>query len=215
MREKCRGVVVVMAIGDILQVQHVYTVLGEVCRNVFYYEIGPSDTTSQLATPYANWFAANIAPEYQVFLADDNTHDRIIVDNLTNGLDFGEATTDLAGAVVGDPLPSFVALNVTLQRTSKLTRNGSKRFSGFVETALTQQNWTLPAGAVTAVNNICATSLSDSDFLGLGTTMDLNQVIVGRTKNASNVYELDLSKINNIGGILQNPIATSQRTRKA
>ena len=202
------------AVGDIIRVTHVYEVLGVQCRNVFFYEIDMSSTGLLDASEISNVFATEIAPEYAVFLDSDNEHKQVIVDNLTDGVDFHVRSTDIQGTVSGEGLASLIALNVTLPRVSKVTRNGSKRFSGFGENAIEEQDFVLPGTYTTAITNICLNYHSFVDYDGNGNDLNLAGVIVGRTKNASGVYELDLSKINRYGTPLINTKVTTQRTRK-
>lgn len=202
------------SIGDIIRVTHVYEVLGVQCRNVFFYEIDLGSTGLLDASEISNVFATDIAPEYATFLDSDNEHKQIIVDNLTDGVDFHVRSTDIQGTVPGEGLASLIALNVTLPRVSKVTRNGSKRFSGFGENAIEEQDFVLPGSYVSAITEICSNYHAFVDYDGNGNDMNLAGVIVGRTKNASGVYELDLTKINRYGVPLINTKVTTQRTRK-
>lgn len=203
------------AIGDILRVQHVFTVLGQECRNVFFYEISAESTGSLLATTIANAYAAEQVPFWQAFSATGAQHNRIIVDNLTDGLDFGEVDTDVAGLVSAQILAPVYAMNVTLPRTSKLTRNGSKRISGMTENQYNNGIWDTSGATIDPIVDYCTNSISIADYDGSGGLLGLDGVIVGRTLNLEGVYELDLSKINPYGIPILNSVATTQRTRKA
>lgn len=52
---------------------------------------------------------------------------RCVVDNLTTALLYGEYSEVANGVLTGDPAPSFVAIDVKQNVTSRLTRSGRKR----------------------------------------------------------------------------------------
>lgn len=202
-------------VNDVIQIRHEFTVQGQACMNVFYAVIGAGSTGDLALSSFVDEYAATELLYWRDFAHEDAIFDRVVMDNLTSGLEFAEAALNAPGLQVGDGLAPVWALNVTLPRTTKITRNGSKRISGLLEQDISDGVWGLTAGKAAAIVNWCTTTQTILDYDGSGNDVFLLGRIVGRTKNIEGVYELDLSKLNAFGTPIINTVATTQRTRKA
>lgn len=139
---------------------------------------------------------------------------RVVVDNASNGLEFGEAIVDLVGLDGGSgPEPAFVAALLKQARETKLTRNGYKRFPFLSESYVQGNNFVPPSGSLAAIYGIWG---SEHDYVTVTETgaveFTMQPVIVGRTL-VGGVYEPDLLKINEITEAVFLR-ATSQNSRK-
>lgn len=204
-----------MAIAnDIIQVTHDYRVQGERCLNVFYYRLASTSVTPISLEVIGNalstrWQSALAIPWTTVTVSNS-----IRLDNLTDGLTFAEVTTGWAGTTAKQPAPSLVAVGFKLARASKLTRNGSKRVSGLPEDIFDGNSHTIGGTTLAGLLSYVADDVVFNDTPNVGDTIELTQVIVGRTLNASGVYVLDLTKVNEVTGVSINPLVTSQVSRK-
>ena len=210
------GVVVRVAnAGDIIRIQHVFEYLGQVGRNVFFYEISNvTDPTDPLFT-WLDEYAAQVTSQIVAYQSNNLSYREIIAENLTDGVEISTLPYTETGTITGEPMPSYVAFNVKLSRRNKVTRNGSKRFSGVVESQVNGNVWTPPTGATADIQNFCSSSKQFVDYDGAGNDITIIPRIVGRTQNANGVYEIDLTRVNPIVGAVLNTTLTTQRTRKA
>lgn len=201
-------------IGDIVQVTHKYQAAGETALNVFYYEI---TAQTQADEPLLTWLD-ELSTQWDTGLREiwhtSTISTSIRADNLTNGVEFAEIATGWNGNQAGEPAPSFVAIPVRLNRTTKVTRNGSKRISGITEDLFNGNAVVLSGNQAPGIYTYCATSYLFTDVDGAGNDVQITQRIVGRTKNAQGVYELDLAKVNPIGGVVIGANISTQNSRK-
>lgn len=202
------------SVGDILRFTVFQSYLGQVCLNVDFREIDSlppgSVTESVLALSYANLYETEVLPiQHQ-----DVTLTRVLCENLTDGVSFGETFPNVVGTQTGDPMPSYVSLAMKLSRTTKVTRNGSKRIVGVQEQNVDGN-----------IQNYPSTRTEPAEFFYGGitdfidpqdgvTTFEMGAVIVGRTLNPQGVYELDLSKINRVKNSTMKALVSTQNTRK-
>lgn len=101
-------------------------------KNVFHYlaTLGQDDDQDLIAQAFND----GILGPLSAIQSDDISYDEIRVANLTGLLaDFSLVPTTTGGIIVGDPMANFVAIPFRYVRTSKETRNGSKRFGGLTE----------------------------------------------------------------------------------
>lgn len=203
-----------MAIGDILKVTDNQGYLGQLVQNVFFYKVTAIPVTAGGMDEYEQVCASFNADVRILELAiqhEQLEHGVTTVDNITNGLDFGAVEADVFGLLEGDELASFYALNFILRRTSKITRNGSKRFAGVAETSVNGNSYT---GSMTPVNALAAALAAPLKDGASPTPNDFAiPVIVGR-KLVSGHYEYDLTKINPVSSAAFTAVST-QRSRKA
>lgn len=213
-RYELRKVVGIMQLGDILQVQHIFTGSGQQGRNVFFYEV--TDFTGSPVSPFAvlDELSTQWENDLSPVLSTAWTSNEIRVDNLTDGLEFASIPTGWGGTITGDSTPAFYSLGFTLARATKLTRNGAKRLSGAPESQVNGNVQQFTAPHVALLEDYVAVTRQFLDFDGLGNNCTWTQRIIGRTLNAQGVYELDLTKINAITSATLNTRVTTQNSRK-
>lgn len=105
---------------------------GQSMKNVFHYiaTLNQDDDQDKVAVA----FDTTILEELSYIQSAAVLYTEIRVANLTGFLaDFSMTPTIPDGAVVGDVCADFVAIPFRYVRTSKETRNGSKRFAGLTE----------------------------------------------------------------------------------
>lgn len=203
-----------LTLDDIIQITVFQTLLGQSCLNVFHYRLDYIES----AVTYSDLIST--------FMLEWSTGPRTIqnsacvttgarLDNLTNGLDFIETVVSLAGTADsgGETMPPFVSWGYKLVRSTKLTRNGAKRFTGVSEQWLTNG---VPNSSFSA--NLAAVAAWLDDPIQVAETgsedFTLTPVIVGRyPQGDANVGELDLSRINDVA-VAQFRGVTSQVSRK-
>lgn len=108
--------------------------------NVFWFvnSLGSDDEQDKAAEA----FDETILPILKAAQATSLTYTSIRAVNVTGDLaDFVLTPTTLAGTSVGDPVNTFTAAGIRLNRTTKETRNGQKRFAGMVEQRMENQAW--------------------------------------------------------------------------
>ncbi len=117
------------------------TFAGQIIFNTFFYEetLGRDDEQDVCATAFDD----DMIPAIRLIQSVNLTYDEIMVDNVTGNLAaVAIAPLLTAGLVVGDNMNSFTAAGFRLVRTTKDTRNGSKRIAGMVEQALVGNGFT-------------------------------------------------------------------------
>lgn len=124
--------------------------LGQTITNVFQYlhTLGTDD--EQLLC--INAWEDDIAAPLQAVQSDTLAYTNIRCANLTGSLaDVNVTPTLTVGALPGSEMASFVAAPFRYVRTTKETRNGSKRFAGMIEENTLDQGFT--AAYVIAMNS--------------------------------------------------------------
>lgn len=200
-------------IGDIVKVTDVQNFLGQEVLNVYFYEVTAAPEVAGDNTPYEQ-ICASFNADVRIYALPIQsvqlTHSVTRVDNLTNGLDFAEVAVSVAGQDNGAPLASFYALNFILRRTTKLTRNGSKRLAGITENNVDGNGWSNSYTPLNNYGNAVASPLLDAAEPTANPFA--SPVIVGR-RLVGEKYEYDLSKINPIASAGVTAVST-QRSRK-
>lgn len=133
-----------------------YTGTGQTFMNVYHYLA--TNVTGTWTDP-DNF--ADIAAEVYigmnavvgVFQSVGIAYDSADFANLSNGLDIAQyvPTVALGGAAAGDSEPLQVALTFRLNRATAATRNGSKRFGGISDSAITTPQAANLAGTANVV----------------------------------------------------------------
>jgi len=137
--------------------------LGVEVRNTFFYlhSIGSDDLQAECAEAFED----DILPD---LIAVQNTslfYNNIRVQNVTGILaDANRDPVATAGIDVGAAAPSFLAFSIRLNRETKETRNGHKRFCGLVEENISSQF--LEAGYVTQLGNVATVLVADISIVG-------------------------------------------------
>lgn len=172
--------------------------------NVFWYE----GAAGGVATDVANAFIADVLPDIRNVQTDDVVYDRIVVEELNDVADFAEVSIVSSGAIVGTALPAFIALGFRLNRTTRLTRHGQKRFAGIAESDIENESV-----VGTTNTNIPALETALAQVISLAGG-DYQPVIMERVLNeVTQVYEIS-GNTNNVASA-QFTGVTTQNTRKA
>lgn len=156
-------------VGDVLEFTLVqkYGVLADQMLNVFHYEItaasGPEPLLAvgdDLATQWVTQFA----PLWAAVTSTGVSITGWVIQNLDDPDDFasGSFPTPLTGDVAGDSMPPFVAWGFKLNRTTRATRNGSKRFTGVPESLVA--SYIPTSGALPDLNDLAAFLGSEVDI---------------------------------------------------
>lgn len=200
--------------GDIIRITMKGTYLTQQVVNVYFFLIDSITAPDVSLFDVLDDFVTDFDDSVMGTLSSELTYSSVIVDNLTDGVSFDEYSFSIAGVQPGEPLASFYALGVKLSRSTKATRNGAKRYAGLPENLVDGNQHSVAAGDITDIQSFLGTPRTYADYDGAGSTIVLRPVIVGRTLNVDGVYELDLSKINQISGAIVNPNVTTQNSRK-
>lgn len=117
------------------------TYVGQECLNVFHYreESGLNTEAAQLALD----FNTVIFPGIKAIQNTAYEYDEIsVVPLFGDGIDAVRSLSGLTGDIAGANVAPPYVLPVKLNRDSRATRNGSKRFSGMIEENMTEDGWT-------------------------------------------------------------------------
>lgn len=203
-----------LAVNDIVQLTDVQSFLGQQVLNVYFYRVTSFEvgvTLEDIAEVFASATFLGVLTDIQHALLN---HDRIIVRNLTNGIDIHEEAIDVPGTATGDSAPSFTAAAFRLIRTNATTRHGQKRIGGIPEGHIngndlaTGIDVTYDTVEVILGSPLERTGTVDEDF-------ELEPVIVGRFPiGGPTPGELDLTVINPVQSA-QFIRLTTQTTRRA
>lgn len=119
----------------------------------------------------------------------------VLMENMTNGIDLVEIPlTDTGELDTGEFLPTLNAFAIRFNRTSRVTRNGYKRYAGATEDKVFGNVWTAPFLASLDV----LAGLLDNPIAVEGDdgSVGMFPVIVGRDASGS----LDLSRVQSFVG---------------
>lgn len=139
---------------------------------------------------------------------------RTVMDNLTRPLEFADFSELLTGYAGGDPAPPHDAILIRQTRFNKATRNGYKRIPFIGEAVMGGLTVTNPPGAKAGVEDWFGVEASLTGvYNSENVDTRLVPIIVGRTANLAGVYEIDLTRINQVvGAVVLRP--TTQNSRK-
>lgn len=201
-------------VGDILRFTHFYTLLGEECLNVFFYEITSANLTPVLLPAFIDEYEAGFNTGIMQYLSASVVLNKIKIENLTDGVEFTEKNFARAGGLGTDVASSSLAYTFLLSRGTKVTRNGFKRFPGVLESELSGNTINKNGVQVAAMQDYLRLGLDIQDYNGASADVFLTPRIVGRTKDVNGIYQIDLNKVNNITGAALRTIVGTQNTRK-
>jgi len=193
------------SIGNILRITQCQQIFGETACNVFYYLVAAWTGNLDLDDVIDEFIDAVATPLQPLQSAAVSTI-QIRVDNVSTGLEFAERTNGLlSGTATGEAAPSYMAAGFRLNRTTGVTRNGAKRFTGVTEGHISGQTWSPydDAPAIAMANALAADLILDVND-------ELSPVIVGRQANGS----LDLTKLNPVASATPLQYLTTQNSRK-
>ena len=190
-----------------------YTVLGQKCSNVYFYQIGSGLATGieELLPLWVEQVLPDLLPLQQSYVV----HTRVSIQNIFNLAEYAEDLMSEAGTASfgGDPLPSFFAGGFTLARETPVTRSGKKRYYMGSEALQNSGFWT---SDILTPANALATQLGD--VLTLGLIQTLFPVIVGRIEYEEDKYRLPETMaeatVNGVVDGLFSLLCTTQNSRK-
>lgn len=140
--------------GDLIRITDFQSYLGQQVLNVFYYRIVPVGGIADSGyLEMLEWFADDVITPVSMFQSDYLRHTNVTLENLTNGVDIRDLTTDIYGDITTADTtvtPSYVSLGFIMQRESRVTRNGYKRFAGVPEISVSGNTYVNPGGTVIA-----------------------------------------------------------------
>jgi hypothetical protein len=140
-----------MQIGEVAELVHEQTYLGQQVNNVYFFQAGAgTDTLTDLAT----WFETIVVPVIKQFQNDLVSHVNLRLRNL---MDTGETYEEpLTGTGAGTSglveLPSFIAGQIRLDHATAGVRPGFKRYVGLTEGHI--EDGLLTAANLTQLDNI-------------------------------------------------------------
>jgi len=200
--------------GDILRFTVSGEYLGQQVVNVFFYMVSSGSNGFLSPIDFVPDWAAEFELKVVAGLSDKLIYDRVVFDNLTNGLDFADTPINVSGSIALAHMPSSVAIPVTLKRSSKVTRNGSKRYAGVLEDKTDGNVLSLDGQHKSDIESFHGDTVVLLDYDGQGNQLNLQNVVIGRTKDVNGVYQLDLSKINPIYEAQVGANVSTQNSRK-
>lgn len=117
----------------------------DVALNVFSYDIlsiSPSLTLAGSGDEIAEAWLASFGPIWANIISSSYLMSHMKIEIYENPLDFweGDFATAQAGTQSGSIMPAFTAWGFKLSRSSRLSRNGSKRFAGVTESNVDNGN---------------------------------------------------------------------------
>lgn len=192
-----------------------YDVAGVNGSNVYYYERNTVPATSVAFQELIDGYLDQIVPTWADLTNSRTSITTIECRRLNDLADFGESPIGIPGNVVDDQLPSFVAYAIRLNRATKETRSGAKRYPGVGEADTNPGGSALNAGAIIRLEAL-ATALA-VPITEDGETF--TQVIVGNKIDRSGptpVVRPEADWIfNGIQSITVKSRVTSQASRKS
>lgn len=127
-------------INDLLQVTIESELQAQQMLNVYYYRVleGYSLNDEITGGEVLDELIAQLITPVRAFQHEDVDYRSIEVRNLSNGIEFVERPLAVSGQITGggDCLPAFVTVAFSLIRSTLLTRNGRKSYSGIPEAAV-------------------------------------------------------------------------------
>jgi len=198
------------ALNDILEIIHVQVIDGEEILNRYNYQVILQEAPSEIEVLLDD-FKTNVIPLIQAIQTSNVDYVELRGQNLTNGVEIGTVSlSGMSGLRSGGLASNQTAMALRLNRVTKVTKNGAKRYAGLSETDLVTNG--LSSGLQTAMGE-----LGDQLLLGLEFESPTNErteaafVIVGTLPSGG----YDLTRVNGIGSISALNRVSSQNTRKA
>lgn len=173
---------------------------------MFYYVVAVWTGNADLATLWTK-FRDDVITIIAQSQTDDIVHTNLSVDNVSNGVDFYEASYNVPGSNVADVNPPFVTATYTFDRTSKVTRKGRKAISGLPLSWIDDGFLVAGNAAMQATADAMAADLVDTT--PTPTDYQLRPVIVGRDATGN----VDPTRYQVVAAVSY-PVASTQNSRK-
>lgn len=122
------------AIGDVVELVHEQTYLGQNVNNVYYFRAVNAVALATLTT----WFETNVVPQVKANQVDLVNHINLRCRNLFNDVETYEEPLTGVGAIASGvtEMPAFMAYTIRLDHDNGTLRPGFKRFVGVTEAGL-------------------------------------------------------------------------------
>lgn len=139
--------------GDIIELVHEQTYLGQQINNVYYFEA--IDGTASL-TALATWFETNLVPDIKSIQVDLVTHVNLRLRNIFALAETYEDPLTGTGAQISGAveLPAFFAWQIRLDHVLATVRPGFKRYTGLYEAGISDA--LIDASVMTVMGTIAA-----------------------------------------------------------
>ena len=120
--------------GDLIELVHEQTYLGQNCNNVFFFMATAATTLSTLAS----WYEANVVPQFKNNQNNLVVHTNLRLRNVFVDTETYEEPLTGAGLVASDlvEMPSFMAYAIRLDHDNGAIRPGFKRIVGVDELSI-------------------------------------------------------------------------------
>lgn len=200
--------------GDVIQLTVDGQLQGQDVLNVFHFLLGVNvGGAVNISDVIPLWFI-DFDTSILTLLVTDLEITSIRGINLSNPDAIYEESVQATGDVVGESLPVHDTISVKLIRTTGVTRNGRKSYSGVNEGATSNGDLLYSPAQLQAIEEFHYLDkvypIPDEPTF----EVTFQPVIVGRTQDVNGVYQLDLSKLNAIRGAEVNGRIRTQNTRK-
>ena len=202
-----------LALNDLIQLEDHQLFEGQRLLNVYHFRVD-----ALTGTPTYEHIDLGFTPGILEACRDMQSmacvHDRLIIKNLTNGVDIYEDARSITGSVDSAPTTSFEALAFRLIRSNLTTRHGAKRIGGLTDIGVVGNN--VSAGLIANAALYSAALLAGITYDDMaGNEIELAPVIIGRFPQAhAQAGELNLAVVNPVQDV-QLIRVTSQATRRA
>ena len=175
---------------------------------VLTFEIGTEDPAGLISVDdFLDEFETHFfAPGLLNYQTSDLLWNKIEVRDLRDKNTFAVRSVSVPGNTASDPLPAFMAMGFKKDIQSRITRPGSTRIPGLVETNITNGQWNITQDTIDWGEALRAFVWSN----GGGYTNAVNMVVVGSAPDG----DYDLNRINTVSAF--RPIrVTTQNSRKS
>ncbi len=121
-----------ISIGDLIRFTVFQTLYSENIQNIWYYEVNNMNGVAGLSN-LVTAFIDDLISDWTPVVTEDVIFDRLLAENLTNGLDFEDVGLDFTGDLALVAANSATAVSMKLNVSTRETRPGGKRISGIPE----------------------------------------------------------------------------------
>ena len=199
-----------LSIGDIIRITLCQKLEDQTVCNVFAYVVDVLvgvvlQDDVQLA------FRQVVVPDINVIQSTAIDNERVVTENLTNGIDFTDNLVGGQGLQAQPALSTFEAMSFKYNRQTKITRNGFKRFAGVSAALQTDpNNLDISNTGVTDLAATLGNVLVVPAQAGGGQTATLTPIILGRNPDGT----VNLGRFQRVDDVSPVERITSQVTRK-
>jgi hypothetical protein len=164
--------------GDLIELVHEQTYLGQNINNVYYFTAVASTTLTTLTS----WFEANVVPKVKLVQTDLVNHINLRTRNVFVPAEtYEEPLTGVGSKASGTvELPAFMAYTIRLDHENGNVRPGFKRYVGVEELGITDA--LLVAGIITDLTTLGGVLVNPASTAN----PQFNHVVVGRVCETPN-----------------------------